>query len=607
LTWDPLLQVAIIIVLGVAAQWLAARLRLPSILLLLLFGFLGGPVTGVLTLPADPGHAEVLFPIISIAVALILYEGGLTLKLAEIRRTGRVVRALCSVGALVTWVISLLAAHWIFALDLRVATLLGAILVVTGPTVIGPLLSEIRPSGPVGPILKWEGIIIDPIGALLAVLVFEVLPLTEPARAFVHVLRQLGLTLLVGGGLGVATAYALAFVLRRYWVPDFLQSAVSLMLVVAIFAIANTAQHESGLLAVTVMGIVLANQRLADLRHIVEFKENLRVLLLAGLFIVLAARLQPADLRHVLVPGSAFVLVLVLLARPLSVLAATAGAGLAFRERAFLMCVAPRGIVAAAVASVFAERLAAAGVAQARLLVPIIFLVIIGTVLIYGLGAPLVAHQLGVAARNPQGLLIIGAQAWTRALARVLRARGVPVLLVDNNRHKVAAARDEGLPTYAGSILAEYAPSEIDLGGLGRLLAVTPNDWVNALAVQRFTRVFGAAECYQLPPREEDSAGEHRHLHGRWLFGRECTYAELARRFGENGRIAELRVAAGQTWDELVQAHGARLVPLCVLKGGGRLAIVAADKVLELEAGQAVIALMPQELVQPEESLEQRA
>ena len=469
------LAIAGIIVLGTGAQLLAWRLGLPSILLLLLFGFLAGPITGRLN--PDELFGELLFPLVSVCVALILYEGGLSLSLRDLPAVGGVVRRLVSIGTIVTWGAGGLAAYLIFALDAGLAALLGALLVVTGPTVIGPMLRHIRPSGSVGPVLMWEGIVIDPIGAMLAVLVFEAIGggQADAATAQFFVIAVLR-TIVVGAGLGLLAGALLTLLIWRYWIPDFLQNPVSLMLVVAAFTGANLLQPESGLLAVTVMGVFLANQKWADVRHIVEFKENLRVLLISALFILLAARLRPAELTDVAARGAVFVAVLVLIARPLSALLSSAPSRLSRNERLFLAWMAPRGIVAAAVASVFALRLEKLGFEQAPMLVSITFIVIVGTVTIYGITSPLVARRLGLADANPQGVLFVGAHGWVRAVAKLLRDRGFRVLLVDSNRSNVREVRMAGLPVYSGSVLAEYAIAEMPLGGIGRILAVTPND-----------------------------------------------------------------------------------------------------------------------------------
>ena len=590
-----LLSLASIIILGIGAQWLAVRLRLPSILLLLLFGFLAGPITGRLN--PDALFGDLLFPLISISVALILFEGGLSLKVSDLPKVGGVVRNLVTIGALITWAVSATAAWLIFDLDLGLATLLGAILVVTGPTVIGPLLRHIRPGGNVGPILMWEGIVIDPIGAVLAVLVFEVISGGGHGTSSYLAIALLK-TIVLGGGLGLLAAVLLTVLLYRFWIPDHLQNAFVLMMVVGAFVASNAIQHESGLLAVTLMGIALANQKYVDIKHIVEFKENLRVLLISALFIMLAARLQPADIATIVLPGICFVLVLALIARPLTILISTWRSKLPRNERLFLAWMAPRGIIAAAVSAVFAIRLQNEGYAGAETLVPITFIVIIGTVAIYGLSSPWAAYRLRVADPDPQGLLLVGAYPWVRALAALLHEKGFRVLVVDSNRENVLAARMAGLPTYAGSVLAEYAITEMRLGGLGRLLALTPNDWVNTLAVQRFTNIFGRAECYQLPPGNEPAGKQerHKHLQGRWLFAEGLTGAELDRRFAAGAMIKATPLSAEFDFAAFQLHNGPTAVPLLVITESNKLRVLTADANVQPTAGQTLISLINETL-----------
>ncbi len=589
-----LVPLAALVVLGIGAQWLAWRLRVPSILLLLVSGFVAGPAVLGLVDP-DRLLGDLLMPLVSLSVALILYEGGLTLHFAELPSVAAVVRNLCSVGAAATWAVAAAAAWFFFGLDVRLAILLGAVLVVTGPTVIGPMLRHIRPAGATGPILKWEGIVIDPIGALLAVLVFEAILTGGSGRAATTNLSVALLkTVFVGGGLGLLGAGVLAILLRRYLVPDYLQNAVSLMLVVAAFAASNRVQPESGLLAVTVMGMALANQKLADVKHIVEFKENLRVLLISALFIILAARLELNDLRKVWLPGIGFVAVLVLAARPLSIYFSTLGSKLNGGERVFLSCMAPRGIVAAAVSSVFALRLENNGFPDARLLVPITFIAVIGTVLIYGLAAPWVARRVGLSEPDPQGLLIVGASRWARELAALVQEKGFRVRLVDSNRDNINAARMAGLPVYSGSILAERAVSEIDLGGIGRLIAATANDWVNTLAVQRYRGILGSANCYQLPPRGEtdEKKSPHRHLHGRWLFARNASFGELEKRVLRGATVKATPLSESFDFAAFREMYGADALPMFVLTVEGKLNVIPAESKLDPQAGHTLISLV---------------
>jgi len=586
-----------IVVLGVVAQWLAWRIRIPSILLLLLSGFLVGPVAGFLH--PDELFGPLLLPVVSLSVALILYEGGLTLRVSDLPRVGGVVRNLVTIGVLITWAVGAAASWWLFDLTPALAVLLGALLVVTGPTVILPMLHFIRPTGSTGPILKWEGIVVDPIGALMAVLVFEAITGGSAREATASLLGGVMKTALLGGGLGLVGAAVLTLFLYKFWIPEGLQNAVSLMFVVGAFTASNAVQHESGLVAVTVMGIALANQKYVDVRHIVEFKENLRVLLISGLFIVLAARLDLAALQQVVVPGVSFVLLLALLARPLSVWVSTLRSTLSRAERLFLSSMAPRGIVAAATASVFAIRLEQLGYEQASLLVPITFVVIIGTVLLYGVFSPMLARRLGVADAEPQGILFVGADRWSRMLATFLQEKGFKVMTVDTNREHTAAARMAGLATYTGSVLSEYALDEIDLGGIGRLFAVTPNEMVNALAVQRFTRLFGRAECYQLAGGSEDSSKQSldKHLKGRALFGPDVTHWVLQHRVSSGAVVKATHLTEEFDFDVYRKHYGEDAVPLLLLDEEEQLSVITVDQSPEPQPGQTIISIVKDEPV----------
>lgn len=587
-----LASLAAILIIGVGSQWLAWRIGLPSILLLLTAGIIAGPWQG--WLDPDDLFGDLLLPGVSLAVALILYEGGLTLKIAELRKVGGVVRNLVSIGAIVTWLGSASAAHFILGLSMPLAALLGAVLVVTGPTVIGPLLRHIRPTGPVGSVLKWEGIVIDPIGALLAVLIFEGLLIGKASQAAGFAAVAVAKTIVIGGGIGFLAAALLTLVVARFWLADHLQNAVSLMLVIATFTISNWFQEESGLLAVTVMGFVLANQKKVDVAHIVEFKENLQVLLISSLFVILAARLKPESLMNAASKDLVFVVILILLVRPVSVFASTMRTKLSIREKLFLSWMAPRGIVAAAVSSVFALRLADKGYDGAEHIVPVTFFVIIATVGVYGLTAPFVARWLKLAESNPQGILFVGAQDWVQQVAAVLNERKFRVFLVDNNWENVNEARMRGLPTYAGSILDDKLLSTIDLGGIGRILALTPNDWVNTLAVQRFEHVFGKANCYQLTPEEDTLSRrkEHEHIHGRLLFDESATYDAVRMREFDGFTIKATRLSGEFTYDDYQEQYRQSALPMFAIDTKNRLHVITARDGYKLESGHTIIGFV---------------
>ena len=321
MTEDILIKLAAIVVVGVGAQWLAWRFRIPSILLLLLAGIFIGPITEFVN--PDELLGDLLIPIVTLSVGLILFEGGLTLRFADLPGVAGVVRNLITVGAAVTWAIGTLFAWLLFDIDLSLAILFGAIIIVTGPTVIGPLLDHVRPTGRLGPILRWEGIVIDPIGAVLAVLVFEALLHDQLDEAAIDTVLAIVATVGIGTAIGLLGAGIMVHFLRRYWIPDALQNPVTLMLVIAAITVADELKSESGLLAATVMGIALANQRLVNVHHIVEFKENLRVLIIGGIFVILAAGLTIEDITDFGIERAAFLAILILVARPLAVFVST--------------------------------------------------------------------------------------------------------------------------------------------------------------------------------------------------------------------------------------------------------------------------------------------
>lgn len=592
---DLLIGLAGLLAIGTAAQWLAWRLRLPSILLLLGCGFLAGPVTGFLN--PDELLGDLLFPFVSLAVAVILFEGALGLSFAEIREVRSVVRKLISIGALITWFIASVAAHYILDLSGQLAVLLGAILIVSGPTVVGPLLRHVRPVARPNSVLKWEGILIDPIGVIVAVLVFEGITAGELSDPNIHAVQAFVETMLAGILIGLLGAIVIVIALRRYWIPDSLQNSVTLTVVVSIFTLSNATREESGLLAVVLMGVMIANQPWVSVHHIVDFKENLRALLLGTLFVLLAARLTMDNLGQMMHLNSlAFLALLIFFVRPLTVLVTTQGSLLTWRERALVAWVMPRGIVAAASSSTFALALVQRGFDEAAMLIPYTFMVIIGTVGIYGLTAAPVARWLGVARPNPQGTLIIGAHGWARQIARALMSAGFQVLMVDTNRANTAAARLEGIPTYYGSILAEYALDEINLDGIGRAVALTPNAEVNALAALRLTEVFDRSEVFQLPASpgkmQERENGLSAHLRGRYLFGTGMTYQHLSELFAAGAKVRTTDLTPEFDYDAFRAHHGSVAIPLFLIDEDGVLTVITEESAPRPHAGETIISIV---------------
>jgi len=533
-----------IAVCGIACQWLAWRVQLPAILFLLLAGILAGPAFG--WLDPDALFGDLLFPMVSLAVAVILFEGSLTLRLQDIRGLERVVRRLVSTGLVTTWIVVALAARAFMDFSWELSFLFSALVVVTGPTVIVPMLRTVRPNARIAEVLRWEGIVIDPIGALLAVLVYDFIVARGAGAAIGHTVITFGLIVGAGSAIGVGAGYALGWLLRTHLLPDYLRSVASLAVVCAAFAASNLVQAESGLLAVTVMGVWMANMKNVPLEDVLGFKETLSVLLISVLFIVLAARLR-FDQLTVLGMGAVGVFALLqFVARPLKVAVATYGSSLTWRERALLGWIAPRGIIAAAVSALFAPRLQEIGFDKADLLVPLTFVIIIGTVVLQSATARTLARLLDVAEPAPRGLLIIGANPVARAIVKALNDSGFSVLLTDAYWEYVSAARHAGLKTFFGSAVSDEADRKLDMVGIGQLLALSPQPDLNRLAILRYRPEFGRASVYRLSAMKPTKNPAEGHVRGedRILFGDEETYARLADRLASGGEVRITKLTA---------------------------------------------------------------
>jgi NhaP-type Na+/H+ or K+/H+ antiporter len=514
-----------------------------------------------------------------------------------LRDTGSSIRKLVTVGALVTWTLTALAARYILGLEWVAAVLLGAILIVTGPTVIGPLLRFVRPSERVSNVLRWEGILIDPVGATLALLVFEYALAASPTEATTGAVVGFSLTLGVGLGVGLLAAGLVYIMIRRYWVPDYMQNAFTLMVVIGSFAVSDILQHESGLLTVTVMGIALTNQRQVTVKHIIQFKEDVGVLLIASLFILLSARLELADLATLGWESILFIAVLMLVVRPMAVLVSTFRSRLKLNERLFIAWMAPRGIVAAAVSSIFALRLADAGYAAAERLVPLVFAVIVVTVAIYGLTALPVARWLKISPQKPpQGVLIVGAHRWAIEMATALKEAGFKILLVDTNYTHVVDAHLAELEAQHGTILSERNSERLNLEGIGRLMALTSNDEVNAMAMLQYHETFERAELYQLPPQRDNeivSTNVPLHLRGRFLFHENADYNRINTLVESGATVKATPLTSDFTYADYRSMYGERALPLFLVDMTKQtLSVFATDKPLNPAAGQTIISLL---------------
>ncbi len=577
-------------------QWLAWRVRLPAIIFLLLAGIIAGPVLQIF----DPEQlmGDLFFPFVSLSVAIVLFEGSLTLKFREIPGLQSVVRNMLSFGLVITWLITTVAARFAIGISWELAFLFGAITVVTGPTVIAPLLRTVRPTAPVANILRWEGIVIDPIGASLAVLVYEFIISAGGQQAWGNTLLTFAGIIVVGGCIGVGCGYCFGLVLRNHWLPEFLQNVTTLGLVFFSFVLADTLQAESGLVAVTVLGMWLANMPGVDLEEILEFKESLSVLLISLLFLMLAARLDIASLQEI---GWAAVLVFLavqFLARPLNVLFSTLGSQLSLPERYLLAWIAPRGIVAASIASLFAIKLEQIGFADARFLIPLTFTVIIGTVLLQSTTARPIARWLGVALPEPRGFLIVGANLVARKIAKALAENGVKVLLADTGSENIRKAISENLETYHGNPLSGHIDRYMHLAGIGRMLALSPYESENIAALMHYRMELGRNSVYMLQSnrgeeQDDKEMGVPTERKGNVLFGSDITYQFLFDALTAGGEIRTSTFTEQFTFEMFIEQVGEQIVQLFVIDTKGRVTIRGGNDRVRPESGWAVIALFP--------------
>ncbi|MCU7995234.1 sodium:proton antiporter [Shewanella glacialipiscicola] len=569
-------MLALIGVLSLFCQWLGWKLRLPAILPLLLCGLTLGPGLGFLN--PDAIFGNLLFPIISLGVAVILFEGALTLNFKEIKDHGRMVTHLVIIGTAITWACITTATFYLLDFSWEIALLFGALVVVTGPTVIVPMLRSVRPKSQLASILRWEGIVIDPIGALLAVLVFEYI--TVSGDPTTHVLYALGSMLSLGLGLGAAAGYLTGQILRRNLLPHYLRNTAVLTLMLGVFVGSNLLQEESGLLTVTVMGIWLANMRGVDIAEILEFKETLTVLLISALFILLAARLDSNAMLDLGWGGVGVLVVTMLVARPLSIWVSGVGTSLSRADKWFLCWIAPRGIVAAAVSSLFAIKLEANNVQGADAIVPLVFLIIIGTVVIQSLTAGRWARFLGVKADSAQGLLIFGASKFSRELAKILKSKDVKVLLADSNWDNIRLARMDNIPVYFGNPASEHAETYMDLTGIGRVLIMSPYRQLNPLVSFYFQDLFGGKKVFELNNTE---AGSARHQLSEsykqrlCLFGDSVSYAKMASLMAKGAVLKVTNITENFSFEHFCKRYGETAMPLVYLTKDGKVVIVSGN------------------------------
>ncbi|GAA4229247.1 NhaP-type Na+/H+ or K+/H+ antiporter [Sagittula marina] len=566
---DPVLAFALVGALGVGGQWIAWRLRLPAIVLMLAAGLIVGPVLGVLDPAAQFG--DMLQPMIAIAVAIILFEGGLTLDFHSLSDAAKGVRRLVFIGGPLGWLASACALHFVAGLSWESSAVFGGIMIVTGPTVIAPLLRQAKLSRRPAALLQWEAIVNDPVGALAAVLAFEVVVVLQTATGAGHAVQQLAIGIGIATALGLAAGWGMATAFKRGWVPEYMKVPVLFVVLLGVFALSDSVLHESGLLAVTLMGIWIANAGLPSFTELYRFKEHATVLLVSGVFILLAAgmsfeRLMILDWRALV-----FVAAVILIARPLPVLIALALTNVPWKERFLVAFTGPRGVVLVAVAGLFGDRLAGLGITDAERIAPLAFVLVAATVVLHGFTLSPFARALGLSAGEKPGVLILGGSRWSVELAKALEKMELPVMIADTNHARLRNARDAGVPTFFGDILSEAAEERVELMAYEKLICASENDPYNTLVATDLAPEFGRENVFQLKRVKQASS---RHALPATLGGRplaqELTFMEA------NAQIAgehEFRVSTlSEEWRlEQWRKQLPDAIALAELGPGGRL------------------------------------
>jgi NhaP-type Na+/H+ or K+/H+ antiporter len=584
--------IALIGVLGIGAQWIAWRTGWPAIVLMLAAGFVAGPLTGLI----DPEETfgSLLEPMVSIGVALILFEGGLSLDLRELRHAGDGVKRLVFVGVPVGWFLGAMACYFIAGLVWPIAILFAGILVVTGPTVVLPLLRQSRIAQRPAAILKWEAIVNDPFGALCAVIAYEYFRRAAEGATMLEVVPPMLMAATLASAMGFAVAWAIAWCFPRGFVPEFLKVPVLLVAVIGAFVLANQIEHEAGLLTVTVMGIALANMNVASLRSIHPFKQHVALLLVSGIFILLSASLDLTAFRQFEWRFGMFLLALIFVVRPATVLISLLRSSVPWNERLFLAWIAPRGIVLVAVAGLFALRLQELGYENATLLISLSFAVVVVTIVAHGFTIGLAARLLGIRQDDPPGLLIVGSSEWSVALGKLLQELGWPVLVADTSWQRLAVARREGLSVHHGEILNEATEHTLDLTPYRVLVAVTDNEAYNTLVCSEFAPEIGTDSVYQLGAIPDgDSRALPASLRGRSLFANGLGVEDLRQRQKKGWVFRKTRLSEQFNFEDAQDTLPPAAEMLLILGRGGQLRFFTHAAAPKPTAGDIVISYSP--------------
>jgi len=588
-----LFEIMLIGVLGIGSQWIAWKFRIPAIVAMASAGLLAGPVFGVMNPQEDFG--ELYRPMISAAVAIILFTGSLNLRFKELKGLEKPVFRISTIGALIAWLLGVLAAHYAAGLSWTVASVIGALFIVTGPTVIAPLLRQAKLKPRPAKILKWESIVVDPFGALLAVFTFEIISYFTAAEPSLSKLILFFAAAAFAALFGWLCGKGIGWLFENGHVPEFLKSPAVFAAVIFCFTVPDALEHQTGLLSVTAMGMTLANMRnnsLADMRH---FKENISIMFISAIFIMLTASLKIEVIEHIFtLKIIGYVVFMMLIVRPASIFLSTIGSGLSLQEKTLVGWIAPRGIVALTVSGYFANVLFDAGYEDAGILTTLTFGLVFFTVIAHGFSLGWLARSLGLSRTGNPGVLIVGSNPFTAALAKTLQQEKVPAMIVDSSRDRLSHAREAGVPFYQGEMLSEQTEHNLDTISYESLIAATDFDAYNALVATTFVPEYGRKHIYRIMPFEQVDESRNDlalNVGGRFLFKKKRTMTDLLEKLESGYQFCKTNMTPQFGYQQFLQEQQGDTVYLFIIRKTGRLLFFTTDQEITAETGDVLFTL----------------
>lgn len=591
------LAVSLIIFLGVFSQWLAWKISKPAIVIMSLAGLIVGPFLNIIV-PSQVLGDSIYKSIISISVALILFEGSLSLDFKEITDTKMTIKRIVVFGALISWILGSLSAYFLAGLSITTSLVIGALLIVTGPTVIIALLRQAKLDSKVSTILKWEGILVDPMGAILAVLSFEAAEVFASSSVSPGILVKFGIGVLIavaiGGLVGIGTGRAL----QKNYFPEYLKSAIVLCLVLGTFSLSESITHETGLLAVTVMGVILANMHISSIEQVKHFNENISILLTSSVFVMLTSSLSRSILVDIFqLKIILFVLSMLFIVRPLSIWISTIGTDLNIREKTLIGWIAPRGIVALTVTGYFSNLLVEEGHQDAELLLALTFALVIVTVIAHGFSIQPLAKKLGLAHDGKPGLVIVGSNPFSVALAKFLKDWDVPTLIVDYSGKNLENVINTDIETYQGEILYEVANYNLDLVIYKKMLLNTPIPLYNILVsnefVSRFEHTSSICIINVLGDKVRSDFKELQKIGVPRLGDYRATYLSLIRLVEDGYDFAATQITEELTEEEYYRLMDYRRINIFTMTESGDIEFFTTEHKPRISSGDYIVSLTP--------------